>query len=135
MRSLRDLELKKHPSISETLDWARTLVLLGVESIDAEQAKATLQRVAQVPKRHRPGGEGAVGGRGGRARGVAVLDVLTGFVAELRAAGLPVSLTEAIDAAEAVGHIPLEDREALKYALGVDPGQVVLALEGVRDRL
>jgi len=46
-----------------------------------------------------------------------VLDVLTGFVGELRAAGLPVSLTESIDAAEAVHHIPLEDREALKYAL------------------
>jgi len=46
-----------------------------------------------------------------------VLDVLTGFVGELRAAGLPVSLTESIDAAEAVHHIPLEDRQALKYAL------------------
>jgi MoxR-like ATPase len=42
VRSLRTLELKKYPSVSETLDWARTLVLLGVESIDAEQAKATL---------------------------------------------------------------------------------------------
>ena len=42
VRSLRTLELKKLPSVSETLDWARTLVVLGVESIDAEQAKATL---------------------------------------------------------------------------------------------
>jgi hypothetical protein len=46
-----------------------------------------------------------------------VLDVLAGFVGELRAAGLPVSLTESIDAAEAIHHVPLEDREALKYAL------------------
>ena len=46
-----------------------------------------------------------------------MLDVLTGFVAELRAAGLPVSLTESLDAAEAVHHVPLEDRDALKYAL------------------
>jgi uncharacterized protein with von Willebrand factor type A (vWA) domain len=47
-----------------------------------------------------------------------VLDLLTGFVAELRAAGLPVSLTEAVDAAEAVRQVPLDDREAVKYALG-----------------
>jgi uncharacterized protein with von Willebrand factor type A (vWA) domain len=44
-------------------------------------------------------------------------DLLSGFVTELRRAGLPVSLTEHLDAAEAVKHIPLEDREALKYAL------------------
>ncbi len=47
-----------------------------------------------------------------------MLDLLTGFVNELRAAGLPVSLTETLDAVEAVQHIPLEDREAFKYALG-----------------
>jgi uncharacterized protein len=47
-----------------------------------------------------------------------VLDVLTGFVAELRRAGLPVSVTEATDAAEAIRHLPLEDRQAIKYALG-----------------
>src|SRR3546814_11386905 len=36
---------------------------------------------------------------------------------ELRQAGLPVSLTENLDAMEAVKHIPIEDREAFKYAL------------------
>ena len=43
--------------------------------------------------------------------------LLEGFVTELRTAGLPVSLSENIDAAEAVKHIPLEDRTAFKYAL------------------
>jgi uncharacterized protein len=47
-----------------------------------------------------------------------VLDLLTGFVAELRAAGIPVSLTEHLDAAEALRHVPMEDREAIKYTLG-----------------
>lgn len=47
-----------------------------------------------------------------------MLDLMSGFVQELRAAGLPVSLTENLDAMEAVQHIPLEDREAFKYALG-----------------
>ena len=42
VRSLRTLDLKKDPSVSETLDWARTLVVLGVESIDAERARDTL---------------------------------------------------------------------------------------------
>ncbi|HMD45268.1 MAG TPA: VWA domain-containing protein [Acidimicrobiales bacterium] len=46
-----------------------------------------------------------------------MLDLLSGFVTELRNAGLPVSLTESIDAAQAVHHVPLEDRQALKYAL------------------
>jgi uncharacterized protein with von Willebrand factor type A (vWA) domain len=47
-----------------------------------------------------------------------VLDLLTGFITELRNAGLPVSLTENLDAMEAIQHIPIEDREAFKYALG-----------------
>lgn len=47
-----------------------------------------------------------------------MLDLLTGFITELRNAGLPVSLTENLDAMEAIQHIPLEDREAFKYALG-----------------
>src|SRR5208283_77772 len=42
VRSIRTLELKKAPSVSETLDWARTLVVLGVESIDADLARNTL---------------------------------------------------------------------------------------------
>ncbi len=47
-----------------------------------------------------------------------MLDLLAGFIQELRRAGLPVSLTENLDAMEAVKHIPLEDREAFKFALG-----------------
>jgi uncharacterized protein len=47
-----------------------------------------------------------------------MLDLMAGFITELRAAGLPVSLTENLDAMEAITHIPLEDRETFKYALG-----------------
>jgi uncharacterized protein with von Willebrand factor type A (vWA) domain len=49
--------------------------------------------------------------------GEPLLALLAGFMQELREAGLPVSLTENLDAMEAVKHIPLEDREAFKYAL------------------
>jgi uncharacterized protein len=46
-----------------------------------------------------------------------MLDLLAGFIVELRNAGLPVSLTENLDAMEAIKHIPIEDRDAFKYAL------------------
>jgi MoxR-like ATPase len=42
VRSIRNLELKKAPSVSETLDWARTLLLLGVQQVDAETARSTI---------------------------------------------------------------------------------------------
>ncbi|MFA9430832.1 AAA family ATPase [Egicoccus sp. AB-alg2] len=42
VRSLRQLELKKPPSISETLDWARTLLELGFDSIDESVARGTM---------------------------------------------------------------------------------------------
>ena len=42
VRSVRALDLKKAPSISETLDWARTLLYLGVDSITDEVARRTL---------------------------------------------------------------------------------------------
>jgi uncharacterized protein len=46
-----------------------------------------------------------------------MLDVVAGFVRELRSAGLPVSLTEDIDAMEALRHVPLQDRRGFKEAL------------------
>lgn len=42
VRSIRGLDLKKAPSVSETLDWARTLVLLGIQSVDSQTATETL---------------------------------------------------------------------------------------------
>ncbi|MST34429.1 AAA domain-containing protein, partial [Acidimicrobiaceae bacterium USS-CC1] len=42
VRSIRALDLKKAPSVSETLDWARTLLLLGISHVDAEAATGTL---------------------------------------------------------------------------------------------
>jgi MoxR-like ATPase len=36
VRAIRALDLKKAPSISETLDWARTLLLLGVQGVDQQ---------------------------------------------------------------------------------------------------
>ena len=42
VQSIRSLDLKKKPSLSETLDWARTLVLLGVDEIDDDLIQETI---------------------------------------------------------------------------------------------
>jgi len=41
-RSIRSLDLKKSPSVSETIDWARTLIALSVEDIDEAVLSDTL---------------------------------------------------------------------------------------------
>jgi MoxR-like ATPase len=40
--TLRALEIKKPPSIAETIDWARTLVALGLDDLDEQAVSATL---------------------------------------------------------------------------------------------
>ncbi|MFI5046125.1 MAG: AAA family ATPase [Acidimicrobiia bacterium] len=42
VRSIRSLELKKSPSISETIDWARTLLYFGTSTIDPQVIGETL---------------------------------------------------------------------------------------------
>jgi MoxR-like ATPase len=42
VRSIRSIELKKAPSVSETIDWAKTLVLLGIDKIDEQTAIETI---------------------------------------------------------------------------------------------
>lgn len=42
VRSIRTMELKKAPSVAETLDWARTLLHLGVQELDETAARTTL---------------------------------------------------------------------------------------------
>lgn len=42
VQRLRKLDLKKHPSISETLDWARALVMLNKQNLDPRTVRDTL---------------------------------------------------------------------------------------------
>jgi len=42
VRSLRQLELKKRPSVSETLDWAQTLFILGIKEVTTDVVVQTL---------------------------------------------------------------------------------------------
>jgi len=42
IHKVRQLDIKKLPSVSETIDWARTLVLLHAENLDREMVRETL---------------------------------------------------------------------------------------------
>ncbi len=57
---LRKLDIKKAPSIAETLDWARALVALGVKELDAPTIRRTLNVVLKYEEDIRKA-EGRVG--------------------------------------------------------------------------
>jgi hypothetical protein len=84
VQKVRRLDLKKAPSISETLDWARALALLNVETLGDEAVRDTLTAIFKyeadirkaekelrehvAPQRTRPTG-GAAGEPSGGAGG------------------------------------------------------------------
>jgi hypothetical protein len=46
---VRGLDLKKPPSIAESIDWARALLLLGAEELD----RSVLERTMNIIVKHR----------------------------------------------------------------------------------
>jgi MoxR-like ATPase len=52
VRTLRALELKKAPSIAESIDWARTLVALGLETLDEDVVSQTMGVVLKHASDH-----------------------------------------------------------------------------------
>ena len=52
VRALRSMELKKSPSISESIDWARTLLALGLDTLDEEAVRTTLGVVLKHASDH-----------------------------------------------------------------------------------
>jgi MoxR-like ATPase len=47
VRLVRELDLKKPPSIAESIDWARALLLLGADDIDDATFRATLSIIVK----------------------------------------------------------------------------------------
>ena len=47
IHQVRELDLKKPPSIAESIDWARALILLGAQDIDADMFKSTMSVIVK----------------------------------------------------------------------------------------
>jgi len=47
MRKIRELDLKKRPCISETLDWAQSLISLQIEDLSADVVVETLSVICK----------------------------------------------------------------------------------------
>ncbi|MEP7285254.1 MAG: MoxR family ATPase [Chloroflexota bacterium] len=71
VQNLRHMDLKKHPSVAETIDWAKALVMLNADTLDQKTLETTLtvllkhEADAQRAKRALSGGGGDSGRRGG----------------------------------------------------------------------
>jgi MoxR-like ATPase len=75
VQNLRTMDLKKHPSVAETLDWAKALVMLNADSLDDRTLETTLtvllkhesdvQRAKRNTDALRRGGGGGGGGNNG----------------------------------------------------------------------
>jgi MoxR-like ATPase len=57
VRALRAMELKKSPSIAESIDWAQTLVALGLDTLDEAAVKDTLGVVLKHASDHKRAAE------------------------------------------------------------------------------
>jgi MoxR-like ATPase len=83
VQGLRQLDLKKNPSVSETIDWAKALVMLNADNLDKKTLETTLTVLLkhesdvqkarraleggggrQHPLDRRPGGRSDIGRRG-----------------------------------------------------------------------
>ena len=110
MGRLRDLELKKAPSIAESVDWARTLVALEIGDLDERAVAETLG----VVLKHASDQERAVKELRLAPMTSGLLTTHIAFLEALRGAGVPVSLAEDLDAIAAFSVLDWGDREAIR---------------------
>ena len=136
IQMVRELDLKKPPSIAESIDWARALLLLGAEDITPEVFRSTLSIIVK----HRTDLDTVaerVGVRLGRR-----LDVTEGFPAgvvafaeNLRAEGLAVGTSELLDAFAALGEVQLDGGARVPRGARRDAREVARGPARVRPRV
>ena len=124
---LRGMQLKKVPSVAETIDWGRTVLALGLDTIDDETIAATLgvvlkhqsdqsarpssaelQAELMAVRRTRPPQPLAPHGIPGH---------LVEFVEALRGVGIAVGPSETVDAGRVMAVLGLGDREVLREGM------------------
>ena len=155
IHQVRELDLKKPPSIAESIDWARTLLLLGASDIDHDTFIADDERDRQAP--HRPGHGGGPGRRRAPA-GRAMPDPPRNPAKRSTAAspstrrarstasswpsprtseseGVAIGTSEILDAFEALSHVTWTDATGLQGGARRHAGQVQRRPKRVRARV
>ncbi len=154
VQAIRKLDLKKAPSISETLDWARALTVLNVDTPRRRAGERHAEHDPQVRGRHPQGAAGAQGPRrtparqdrgtagGQRPRRTSCTEPaarvdakLIEFADLLRQNGVRVSFAESIDTFRALEVVGLGSRRAVKDTLRDDARQARRRPAGLRHAL
>ncbi len=120
IQMVRELDLKKPPSIAESIDWARALLLLGAEDIYARGLPLDAVDHRQAP--HRPRHRRRARRRPARRRLPLVVTEgfpagVVAFAENLRAEGLAVGTSELLDAFAALGEVSWTEEAAFREAL------------------
>ena len=126
VRMIRALDLKKPPSIAESIDWARTLLLMGAEDIDREVFEQSMWIIVKHRTdidlvAERVGVKLAEPSTAARADADAgppgLAAKLLGFCEELRSEGVAVGTSEILDAFAALDQVPWTAQEDFREAL------------------
>ena len=110
---LRQADLKKPPSIAESLDWARTLLTLGATDLTDDLIRKTLSVLLKYERDI----DTALASCGSSRRSPDMQEMLAALVDELRSVGIGVSVGEHLDAAQALSRISLWDKDVVRAAL------------------
>ena len=105
----------------------------GSNTSTRRQAKETLHILLKYQSRHRQGRQRTLGRR--EVRSISCSISSPGSSPNCERQGCRCSLTENLDAMEAITHIPLEDRDTFKYALGATLVKNSSHWRAVRDRV
>ena len=115
---VRELDLKKPPSIAESIDWARALLLLGADEHRRGRLPLDDEHHRQAPHRPRRGGRARRrAARPGRALVVSLPARIVDFAEALRAEGVAIGTSELLDAFAALDAVPWTDRGPFREAL------------------